>query len=97
MHFQGLRLRLEPSSLARFSSWVTISRSSSSTALWQLLQIRNGTECAALLGWWQATKAFTDSSLCTKPLAIRKSRARYTVGGASAPTPLPLRTHSSSS
>ncbi len=39
-----------PSALARCSSWVTTSRSSSSTALWQRSQIRNGTECCALFG-----------------------------------------------
>ena len=58
--------------------------SSSSVAEWQRSQIRNGTECCALFGWWQATKALIDSSLWMKPLASRKSSARYTVGGAAA-------------
>ena|GEM_PF-1938029 len=41
----------KPRALARASSWATTSRSSSSTALWQRSQIRNGTECWLLLGW----------------------------------------------
>lgn len=66
----------KPSARARSSSAATTCMSSSSTALWQESQIRKGTECWSLLGWWQATNALTDCSLWMKPLASRKSSAR---------------------
>ena len=73
-----------PSPRAAASSTWTIPGSSSSIAEWHWSQIRNGTACAALAGWWHPTKALIDDSLWMKPCSSRKSSARYTVGGAAA-------------